>query len=101
MPNLSDGTGANAALAFKQFRGPQRSRPPHGSRTQMQRIDVDVSACQGHGKCYRLAPRFLRPFDAHGRAEFDPEGFDENDANAIKRGEAAILACPERALTWR
>ena len=31
-------------------------------------VDVDLSRCVGHGKCYGVAPELMRPFDDEGHA---------------------------------
>lgn len=60
------------------------------------RIVLDSDKCQGHGRCYMLAPEL---FDA------DDEGYSvlkvEGDAPADLEGKArlAVDNCPEYALT--
>jgi ferredoxin len=66
----------------------------------MKKIKVDLDMCEGHGRCYAIAPEVLQPFDDHGHAEFTGVGVDENDAAAMKRAEQAIQSCPESALSW-
>lgn len=65
----------------------------------MKTIKVDLDLCQGHGRCYAIAPEVLQPFDDHGHAEF-VGAIDEDDAAALKRAEQAIESCPESALSW-
>jgi ferredoxin len=65
----------------------------------MKTIKVDLDWCQGHGRCYAIAPEILQPFDDHGHAEFIG-GVEESDEAAMKRAEQAIKSCPESALSW-
>lgn len=61
----------------------------------MKKLRIDASCCEGHGMCYELAPDLIDADDrAHGKikvAEVAPAL--EAQANA------AITACPERAIT--
>jgi ferredoxin len=66
----------------------------------MKVIAVDLTRCQGHGKCYALAPDLFSPFDDHGHSEFTADAIGAADTERIKRGERAILECPEEALSW-
>jgi ferredoxin len=58
------------------------------------RIRLDAEACQGHGRCYTLAPDL---FDADDRGhcvllvDEVPEGREEEARNGVEN-------CPERAL---
>jgi ferredoxin len=59
------------------------------------RIEVDVEACTGHGRCYTLAPEVYEP---------DDDGYCATRSLAVRPGseEAArrgARACPERAIT--
>jgi ferredoxin len=67
----------------------------------MKIISVDSSRCQGHGKCYALAPDLLEPGDDLGRAAVISGPIDASDAAKLSQGEAAIGACPEMALSWK
>ena len=66
----------------------------------MKTINVDLSLCEGHGKCYRIAPEQFEPGDDHGHAAWIGEPIDESDEKAIKAGEMVIAECPESALSW-
>ena len=59
------------------------------------RVRIDPERCQGHGRCYDLAPDlFAEDDDGYGSALHDgaiPQG-RENDA------ELAVANCPERAI---
>jgi ferredoxin len=63
----------------------------------MSRINVDLSLCQGHGRCYGVAPKLFRPIDDDGHAEFYPVDIDQSD---LELGERAVVSCPEQALSW-
>ena len=67
----------------------------------MRNIEVDTSRCQGHGKCYAVAPDLVEPGDDLGRAMVISGPIDESDTGKIAQGDAAIGACPEMALSWK
>ena len=61
------------------------------------KIAVDETLCQGHGRCYAVAPELL---------EADDEGFVTIKGSAIEvpagqeeAARKAQLACPEDAIT--
>jgi len=61
------------------------------------RLQIDLDACTGHGRCYSLAPTLFEPDaeDGHGVVLNDgvvPAG----DEDAARR---AVANCPERAIT--
>lgn len=61
------------------------------------RLTIDVTRCEGHGRCYDLAPALFRP-DDEGHADLiEPaeEVPKADEANAL----AAVRNCPEQALT--
>ena len=59
------------------------------------RIEFDREVCQGHGRCYALAPEFYTG-DDDGYC-LDPTGdVPEGLEDAARRG---ALNCPENALT--
>ena len=66
----------------------------------MRNVAVDMDLCEGHGKCYLMAPDLLRPQDDAGRAEFFASPIDPDDTDRVRRADGAILGCPERALSW-
>jgi ferredoxin len=59
------------------------------------KISIDPDLCQGHGRCYELAPEIFTD-DERGRGWVTtpevPEGLAE-------QARAAVNACPERAIT--
>jgi ferredoxin len=61
------------------------------------RLTIDVTRCEGHGRCYDLAPALFRP-DDEGHADLvAPAGQipTADEASAL----AAVRNCPEHALT--
>lgn len=59
---------------------------------------IDPDACQGHGRCYHLAPAIFRPADEVGRAEVIPGvEITHRDRPSLDR---AVAACPEMAIDW-
>jgi ferredoxin len=65
----------------------------------MSTIAVDLSCCEGHGKCYLVAPDLMRPMDDVGHAEFYADPIDPSDTETLARAQAAIKSCPEQALS--
>lgn len=61
------------------------------------RIVLDLEKCQGHGRCYALAPD-LFDADDEGYAVLVPEG---GVVPAGREGDATLAAdnCPEYAIT--
>ncbi|MEX5637906.1 ferredoxin [Parafrankia sp. FMc2] len=58
------------------------------------KISIDSELCQGHGRCYELAPSLVTD-DERGRGTvMTPEVPDE----LLPEARAAANACPERAL---
>lgn len=62
-------------------------------------VHVDLDRCQGHGKCYMVAPEMFDFADEHGRAQFVGEPIDPEDATRMEDADRAIQACPESALS--
>jgi ferredoxin len=61
------------------------------------RLTIDIASCEGHGRCYDLAPTLFRP-DDEGHAELVAPAGDvaaKDEATAL----AAVRNCPEHALT--
>ena len=60
------------------------------------RVVIDHSACNGHGRCYDLAPALFTD-DERGYGQVIGDGaVPEAEHEAARR---AVLACPERAVT--
>jgi len=59
------------------------------------RLTIDSGICQGHGRCYTLAPDLY---------EADDEGYgvvaaDTVPADQMQLAERTVAECPERAIT--
>jgi ferredoxin len=63
-------------------------------------VSVDQSLCEGHGKCYLVAPDLFRPMDDLGHAEFHGAAIDPSDGARVAEANGAIDACPAMALSW-
>lgn len=61
----------------------------------MTRASVDVSRCQGHGRCLLEAPELFDVGD-NGKVELLDAG--ELSAPRAEELDAAVLACPEAAI---
>ena len=59
------------------------------------KVHVDNERCQGHGRCYTLAPDvYESDDDGYGRA------INEEISSALQAGaETGRASCPERAIT--
>ncbi len=59
------------------------------------RLELDQDACQGHGRCYALAPELFEADErGHCRLLIDlvPDGLESSARDGVDN-------CPERALT--
>jgi ferredoxin len=65
----------------------------------MNRINVDLDLCQGHGRCYRIAPQIMQPIDDSGHAEYILGSLDGPEAQPLSAARSAVDSCPEAALT--
>lgn len=61
------------------------------------RIVIDVDRCQGHGRCYDLAPDLFAPDDAGHAWLLHPDGTIGADVDSTAR--EAVRNCPEGALS--
>jgi ferredoxin len=61
------------------------------------KIVIDRSACQGHGRCYDLAPEVFGA-DDEGYVEVLVPG-DDVPAELEGAARSAVANCPERAIT--
>jgi ferredoxin len=61
------------------------------------RISVDVDRCEGHGRCYDLAPQLFAPDDEGHATLVDPSGEVAPDLESA--AAAAVRNCPEVALS--
>jgi ferredoxin len=60
------------------------------------KVTIDRSLCQGHNRCYSLAPEVF-DVDDEGLS-LVREDWDSSDSEVIKRLRLAIANCPERAI---
>lgn len=60
------------------------------------RIQVDAEKCQGHNRCYALAPE-LFDVDDYGNAVVIGDGIVSPEL--IERAKLAVANCPEFAIT--
>jgi len=58
------------------------------------RVRVDHARCQGHARCFKLAPHIFE-LDEDGYNRMPPTEVDESQRDIVER---AVLACPERAI---
>ena len=65
------------------------------------RLSIDSDRCQGHGKCYMVAPRAFEPApdDDWGRAVVLIPEPDPADAALRRSLDSAVGNCPEQAIT--
>jgi ferredoxin len=61
------------------------------------KIVLDETACQGHGRCYELAPELFAD-DERGHSQVTNA---EPDDALVDTALAAIRACPEQAISSR
>lgn len=66
----------------------------------MKEIEVDYTLCQGHGRCYLLAPELFESKDDEGHAAYVGGPIDEGDEAKVAAAEKAIENCPEYAISW-
>ena len=60
------------------------------------RVAVDTDRCQGHGRCYVLAPEL---FEADEIGNGREKAGGEVPAGLEDRARLAVANCPERAIT--
>jgi ferredoxin len=59
------------------------------------KVRVDDDRCQGHGRCYALAPQLFEPDDVgNGQAVGD----GTVDPSLEDKAHLAVVNCPERAI---
>jgi ferredoxin len=59
------------------------------------KIHVDQDRCEGHGRCYALAPALIAPDDIGNGQEV---GDGSVPADQEKNARLAVANCPERAV---
>jgi ferredoxin len=63
----------------------------------MKRVKVDSEKCQGHNRCYAMAPGMFKVDDlGYATPRGDGELKNEKD---IDLAERAVANCPERAIS--
>jgi ferredoxin len=65
----------------------------------MKKAEVDLDRCQGHGKCYMVAPGLFEPIDEEAHSHFRGAGVEEEDKAGMERLRRAVASCPEVAIT--
>jgi ferredoxin len=60
------------------------------------RVHVDPDICQGHGRCYSLAPEVFEPDELGDGHEVGDGTVPPGQEDAARK---AVLNCPERAIT--
>ena len=65
------------------------------------RLRINGERCQGHGKCYMVAPEAFEPNedDDWGRATVLITEPDPADAALMRHLDSAVGNCPEQAIT--
>lgn len=59
---------------------------------------VDSDRCQGHGRCYAIAPEVFEPDDDAGYAEIVRAEISPDEEGLMADARQAADACPERAI---
>jgi len=59
------------------------------------RVHVDQDLCQGHGRCYSLAPELFEPDEIGNGVELNAGVVPPDQEDAARK---AVLNCPERAI---
>jgi ferredoxin len=60
------------------------------------KVTIDSVACQGHGRCYEIAPDVFTD-DDRGRGEVINADVPANLQDQVRR---AVAACPEKAISF-
>ena len=61
----------------------------------MIRVRVDSEKCQGHNRCYAIAPGLFK-LDEYGYAKEQDDGVVPEDM--VEEARLAVTNCPERAI---
>jgi ferredoxin len=62
---------------------------------KVKKVRVDSDKCQGHNRCYAMAPGMFK-VDEYGYAT--PQGDGRLDPDDVELAERAVENCPERAI---
>jgi ferredoxin len=60
------------------------------------KVHVDPDRCQGHGRCYALAPDL---FEADDLGDGSERGDGDVAGDLEERARTAVANCPEQAIT--
>jgi ferredoxin len=60
------------------------------------KVHVDQDICQGHGRCYSLAPELFEPDEIGNGVEIGDGQVSPGQEDAARK---AVLNCPERAIS--
>lgn len=60
------------------------------------KVHVDQARCQGHGRCYSLAPELFEPDEIGNGVEIGDGTVPAGLEDAARK---AVLNCPEQAIT--
>lgn len=66
-----------------------------GSRTHDMKVHVDQERCQGHGRCYAVAPSVFEPDEIGQGVEIGDGTVPPDQELAARR---AVANCPEQAI---
>lgn len=67
-----------------------------GTTTQTYRVHVDPDRCQGHNRCYAIAPEL---FDIDDLGTSSEKGDGIVPKELLEKAERAVANCPEYAIS--
>jgi ferredoxin len=78
--------------------GQTKGRPKSGNSRQAAQVHVrvDEKRCEGHGRCYAIAPELFQPDDL-GNGHETGDGLVPPDL--ADKAHSAVANCPERAIS--
>ena len=91
----SDRSGRRRTIA-ERAGAPVTRRPPAPSTLPTMRVEVNTELCQGHNRCYALAPE-LFDVDDYGTAVVIGDGTVAPELE--DKARLAVANCPEYAIT--
>ena len=59
------------------------------------KVAIDADVCQGHGRCYEIAPDIFTDDDRGRGSVINPDV----SGGLLESARAAVNACPERAIS--
>jgi ferredoxin len=63
------------------------------------RVSIDKHRCQGHGRCYLIAPDVFEPEDDYGHSMLSVAADALADPEVREQVDNAARSCPESAIT--